>query len=318
MRSRWKILIPVWLASIAIGAAVAQSGHRAGDDPEQARLRCATRVSMALLGQSPDGELLAAEDPRAQVERLLADPAFVTNFARFVNSQLNDEPGEQPVEDASFFLARHVLQQGLPWRELFTGQFMVVPNPETGGPRAIVVDDPDGLGYFRSPAWMRRYAGNEEDGYRLVAAYRIQQNIIGLDLDGIDSVPDQDLSAAGRMAPACSGCHYDSYFALDKVAKILSRVQGEDDDMTFIPPDEGPQEILGGQMIANDAELVEALVDSTDFSFRTCRLAFQYLYGRNENTCEGPLFDRCIDAFEQTGKVQDAIRAVASDASFCE
>ena len=67
-----------------------------------------------------------------------------------------------------------------------------------------VAPDPEGLGYFRSDAWMRRYAGNEEDGYRLSAAYRILQNTTGLELTATTNVagrrPHGD-RAAGRRLP---------------------------------------------------------------------------------------------------------------------
>ena len=52
--------------------------------------------------------------------------------------------------------------------------------------------------------------------------------------------------------------------------------------------------------------------------FRTCRLAFQYLYGRPEANCESALFDRCIDAYTETGDIRAALRTIATDESFCE
>jgi hypothetical protein len=319
MVSRRKAHLTICTILLCLGAAAAHSTDRDDGDPERARLRCATRLSLALTGQSPGADLLAAADPQAQLDQLLANPDFMNRFARFVNSRLNDEPGEVPAEDATFFLARHILQQDRPWHELFDGPYRVAAiTGDNGRPSAEVRDDEGGLGYFRSPRWMRRYAGNEEDGYRLVAAYRIQQNIIGLEIDGVDSAPDMDLTAAGRMAAECRSCHYDSYFALDKVAKVLSRRQGEGNEMSFIPPDEGPQEVLGSHTIASDADLVAALVSSVDFRFRTCRLAFEFLYGRGENSCEAPLFDACVDAFEASGRVQDAIKALAADPGFCE
>ncbi|HLU66644.1 MAG TPA: hypothetical protein VKZ63_10230, partial [Kofleriaceae bacterium] len=283
-----------------------------------ARVRCATRVSLALTGRSPSEELLAAADPQSMARALMATPEFADYFARFVNASFNPEPGMSPAEDASYYLARKIIEEGRPWAELFNGPYRVRPVDIDGKASAEVIDDPDGLGYFRSPVWMRRYAGNEEDGYRLTAAYRILQNTVGLSVDGVDNVPDADLSATGRMAPACRGCHYDSWFALDKVAKILSRRQGEGDQMTFIPPDEGPQEILGGITIGNDAELVNALVESDDFRFRVCRMSFQFLYGRDETTCEGTLFDACMAAFAESGEIQSALEVIVTDPGFCE
>jgi hypothetical protein len=277
-------------------------------------------LSLALTGTAPDAALLGQADPQSQVDALLASDAFVDQFARFINSELNPEPGETPAADATFFLARHVLQNGRPWHELFDGPYDVVAVPAGGGNPATanVVDDPDGLGYFRSRPWMVRYAGNEEEGYMLNAAYRIQQNIIGLDVSAVTTAPGQDISATGRQAAACAGCHYDSYFALDKVAKILPRKSGPDDNPTFSPPTEGPQALLDGRMIADDKALVAALVGSTDHHFRTCRLAFKFLYGRSEATCEAALFDACVDAYTETKDVRAALRTIAQDPGFCE
>jgi hypothetical protein len=309
------------LPAVAL-ASWASIGSSSGEPPvdEAARVRCATRVSMALTGRAPSDALLSELDPQSKVDELLADPAFIDQFARFVNSELNPEPGETPAADATYFVARHVLENNRPWHELFDGKFDVEPVPAAGGNPATarVVDDPAGLGYFRSRPWMVRYAGDEEDGYRLNAAYRIQQNIIGLDVGAVTSTPGTDISATGRMAGACRSCHYDSYFALDKVAKVLSRRTGPAMNPTFEPPTEGPQAVLDGRMIADDAQLVAALVESVDHDFRTCRLAFQFLYGRGEATCEAKLFDACIDAYNASGDVRDALRTIAKDESYCE
>src|SRR5205814_109905 len=133
-------------------------------------------------------------------------------------------------------------------------------------------------------------------GYRLVSAYRILQNTTGLDLTAVTNADGVDITAKGREASGCRGCHYDGWFALDKVAKILSRRKGLGDKMTFEPPSEGPQTLLGGKTISNDEELLTALVGSDHYRFNTCRLAFQFLYGRAETTCEGATFDTCVDA----------------------
>jgi hypothetical protein len=102
------------------------------------------------------------------------------------------------------------------------------------------------------------------------------------------------------------------------VAAVLTKRVGSGDAMTFLAPTAGPQKILGGLTIANDKELVTALVENDGFKFRTCRMAFQFLYGRPENKCEGPAFDRCIDEFSAKKTVQSAIAAVAKDPSFCQ
>jgi hypothetical protein len=319
MRLRFLVALAVPAAAIA---SIATTTRSEGVTPAEdvVRAACATRLSLAVTGRAPSDELLAATDPQAQIDAMLASDAFVEQFARFINSQLNPEPGETPAADATYWLARHVLQNNRPWRELFDGKYRVEVVPAMGMTPATaqVVDDPDGLGYFRSRPWMIRYAGNEEQGYRLNSAFRIQQNIIGLEVSAVTNVPGTDISATGRMAGACRSCHYDSYFALDKVAKVLSRVSGPMNNPTFTPPAEGPQQLLDGRTIANDAELVTALVESTQHKFHTCRLAFQYLYGRAEAQCEAALFDRCVDEYTNTGDVRAALRVIATDQSFCE
>jgi hypothetical protein len=120
------------------------------------------------------------------------------------------------------------------------------------------------------------------------------------------------------MSAACAGCHYQGPFALDLIAKILTRRQGTGDTMTFLPPSEGPQTLLDGQTISDDKSFVTAMVNSTQFSFNACRLAFQFLYGRPEQSCEGPIFDQCMKAFAADGMIQSALSAVANDTSFCQ
>lgn len=301
--------LAVLVAGLTATTALAQ------DAVTRERDRCATRLSIAVLGQSPSSTLLGELDPKTQIPMMLESTAFINRFSRFVNAEMNDEPGMMPAEDAAFYMAREVLTRKLPWKEMFLGKWRVETDSNN---TTRVVADPDGLGFFRSPAWLVRYAGNEEDGYKLSTAYRIMNNVIGLQLVPATNAPDVDISSTGRMAQGCRGCHYDGPFALDKVARVLTKRVGEGEDMTFAPSTEAPQEILGGQIIQDDRQLVEALVNSEDFRFNTCRLVFKYLYGRNEYTCEGPVFDRCMDAFAAAGTVQAAIAAVAGDASFCQ
>lgn len=319
MRLRFLLALGLPVAAFASWASL---GRSSGEPPpdEAARVRCANRVSLALTGAAPSDALLADADPQSKIDALLADDAFVNQFSRFVNSRMNPEPGVTPADDATFFLAQYVLKNNRPWHELFDGKYDIEVVPAAGGNPATarVVANANGLGYFRSRSWMVRYAGNEEEGYRLSSAFRIQQNIIGLDVGAVTSVPGTDISATGRMAPQCRSCHYDSYFALDKVAKILSRRTGPVDNPTFTPSTEPPQQLLDGRSIANDADLVAALVESTDHKFQTCRLAFEFLYGRAEATCEAALFDSCVDAYAASGDVRDALRTIAKDPGFCE
>jgi hypothetical protein len=293
-----------------VGLAAPQPVKADGDPEAVARHeRCATRLAVSLLGKSATAELLAASDPQASVDAMLGDVAFIDRFASFTNSQFNPDPGETKADDASYTLSKFVLTNKKPWKDLFVGAYDVADT---------VTPDPDGLGYFTSKAWMTRYAGNENDGYRIVSAYRILQNTTGLRLTASTATEGVDRTATGRLASPCVNCHYQGWFALDKVAKILSRRSGEGATIKFLPPSEGPQQVLDGKAYANERELVTALVASENFKFNVCRLAFKFLYGREESTCEAPIFDKCVDAFVKDGTMQAAVSAIAKDPTYCQ
>jgi hypothetical protein len=303
--------------ALAVGLAKPQKVRAEGDATEKNE-RCATRLSVAFLGKSPTAQMLGAANPQEGVDALLTDPAFVERFSRFINSEFNPEPGDNEPEDASYFLTKYVLENNKPWKDMFVGQYDVQVTGTGNAATAAIVASPTGLGYFRSRPWMVRYAGNELAGYRIVSAYRILQNTTGLELTATTNTEGVDLSSKGREAPACAQCHYSNWYALDKVARVLSIRKGTGNNMTFDPPKDGPQQILGGQTITDDKGLVEALVASENFKFNTCRLSFKFLYGRAESTCEGKVFDACMDAFNQKGTMQAAIAAVAKDPTFCQ
>lgn len=300
--------------SLAIGLVAGAAASAQELASPEARERCATRVSIALLGASPSMELQANPNPQSMVEGFLATPQFIERFSRFANAQFNSEPGATSEEDAAYHLVKEVLTRNLPWKETFVGPWRV-EKTSTG---VKVMSDPDGLGYFRSTAWLRRYAGNEQDGYKLATAYRIMNNVLGVELVASTNAPDVDISSTGRKSANCASCHYEGPFALDLVARTLTRRVGEGDKMTFAESSEAPQTILGGVVIHNDKELVNAMVSSEDFRFNACRLAFKFVYGRSEYSCEGAVFDRCMDEFKQYGTIQSAIAAVSKDPSFCQ
>lgn len=299
------------LVTLTAGVAAAQSVG-APIDPQQAE-RCAVRLGIAFTGKSPDAALLSQANPQTQVSELLKTTAFIERFARFVNSTFNDEPGATSVEDSAYHLAKYVLTNDKPWTDLFLGPYKV----DTVSGQVQVQDDPNGLGYFRSMPWLKRYAGNEEQGIKLSTAYRMLNNVTGVKLVPSVNAAGADVSATGREGAGCRGCHYDGWFALDRVASVLTKRKGTGANMTFEPPTAGPQALLDGQLISDDKELITALVNSPNFEFNTCRLAFQFLYGRKELACEGPIFDRCVDAFRAEKTIQSALLAVAGDASYC-
>jgi hypothetical protein len=298
------------VAVLATTAAAAQSNEEL-----ERRERCAVRVSIALTGKGPDADLLASEDPQSHADALLDTTDFIERYARFVNTAFNRTPGALAEQDSAYYLAWEVLQNHRPWKEMFLGQYRVEKNAADA---VVVVPDPDGLGYFRSPVWLRRYAGNEPNGIKLSTAYRIFNNTIGLKLVPSTNAPDADVTANGRQSVGCRGCHFDSMYALDLAASVLGKRVGTGDSMTFTPPDGTPVTLLGGITVSNDQELVTALVESEAFRFRTCRLAFNFLFGRNENLCEAPAFDRCMKEFRNQGTLQAAMAAIVKDPAFCQ
>jgi hypothetical protein len=279
--------------------------------------RCATRLSIALTGRSPSSRAMSNPAPQSDVDAYVSGADFQERFSRFINAAFNNDPGATAAEDPAYYMTKYVLQNDLPWQQLFIGPYRV--DLPSGSTTPAVMIDPNGLGYFRSPAWMKRYAGNEEQGIKISTGYRMMNNTLGLVLVASTNAPGADITLTGRQGPGCRACHFDSWFALDKVASILSRKQVDAmGNVTFGPSPATEADILGGMQIHNDRELATALVSSEAFRFRACRLAFIYLYGRPEVTCEGPVFDRCMDAFKATGKITAAVSTVAKDATFCQ
>src|SRR6185369_4214481 len=156
---------PLVAGALALGIGLAKPERARADAASEAQEkaeRCATRLSVAFLGKSPSAELLANKDPQSAVDGMLSDAAFIERFGRFINSEFNNDPGEKVEEDASYTMTKYILTNDKPWKEMFVGQYNVTDT---------VTADANGLGYFRSDAWMRRYAGNEEAGYRISSAY---------------------------------------------------------------------------------------------------------------------------------------------------
>jgi len=302
------------IISIAAVLIAATSFAQTSDELAQ-RERCAVRMSIAITGKAPDANLLASQDPQAMADSLLTTTDFVERYARFINTQFNRTPGASAEQDSAYYLAWEVLQKNKPWKEMFLGQYRVEKN---AADVVVVVADANGLGYFRSPSWLKRYAGNEPNGVKLSTAYRIFNNTIGLKLVPSTNAPDADITANGRQSVGCRGCHFDGMYALDLAASVLGKRVGTGDTMTFSPPDGTPVTLMGGSTVTNDKELVTALVESESFRFRTCRLAFNFLYGRNENRCEAPAFDRCMKEFRNTGTLQSAVAAIVKDPAFCQ
>jgi hypothetical protein len=271
--------------------------------------RCATRLAIAFTGKTATTEQLSSPDPKLFIDRHLDSEDFRERFARFINTEFNAAPGATSLEDAPYHIAKQVLKDDRPWSDMFLGKFRLSPVASN----VAVFEDESGLGYFRSEDWYRRYEGNEEQGIKLSTAYRIMNNVVGLKLTAVTASPNSDQTASGRQAAPCNGCHFDGWYALDRVAQILPK-RGQ----RFDAYSGGAREMLGGKQIANDKELVTALVESENFSVNACRLSFKFLYGREDNGCEAATFDRCVDTFKVEKKITSALAAIAREPGFCE
>lgn len=308
------------LAIVAVAALVqttsARSAHADGEDKADFNERCASRIAITLLGRSATPAEQSSADPQAAIGAMLKTAEFHDRFASFVNAQFNGGPAEAPKDDPIYYLAHHVVSQNKPWTDLFLGAYDVRATAD--GASAEVLPAEAGLGYFRTKAWMDRYAGNEPTGLRLSAAYHIIQNTVGLTVPASVAIPGEDRTAAGRQAPGCRGCHFESWFALDKTASVLSRkVTAANGTISYNAAAVQPTQVLG-KTIADDKDMVTTLVASDGFKVAQCRLVFKFLYGREENQCEAELFDRCVDALTEDKTITSAIAVVAKDPSFCQ
>lgn len=317
LRTHSRIGLGVLVPAVAIAAALAtgRGAHAEGSDQDQteAKERCAIRLSIALLGKSADPGQITAADPQSAVDGMVDSPDFAEQWARFVNSEFNGGPATSATADPVYYMAKYIVTQKKPWTDAFIGPYTVAATTDA----MEVKDDPNGLGYFRSPSWMQRYAGNESAGYMLSAAFRIIHNTTGITLTPSVGNPGDDRTATGRANQPCRQCHFDAWYALDTFAKLLPRRKGQGDQMTFTPPTDGPQMLLGKQL-ADDKAMVNALVDSDAWRFNQCRVVFKFLYGRPENQCEAKVFDACVDALSQKKTIQAAVATVAKDPSFCQ
>ena len=281
--------------------------------------QCVNRISYAITGAPASLDLLETAEPHDELEidRMIATDAFKERFARFVNSEMNDEPGQSSAEDATYHMALYALNNNLKWSEVFVGKYNVVENNN----RVRVVADNSGIGYIKSQAWMERYAGNEGNGVRINTAYRVMQNTFGLELVAADLPADADTTIAGRnTTQPCKSCHFDQVTALDPVANAFPNVL-RDNNLGFegfAPVSNEPVEVLGRNVVTGELGLMNLLVESLDHKYFVCETAYKFLTGREENTCNKAVMDKCLASFEASGLLQDAIKSIASDKTFCQ
>lgn len=287
----------------------------AAQTPDDATQRCTRRISQTLgIGFRASVQSLAGAAPQTKVRTWLESRDAIATFAGFINARFSPAPGANLAEEGVAAAVRFIVTNKKPWKELFTGRYKI------NHTNNLITEDPTApaLGYFGSVGWQKRYLGNAPDGLMLTAAYRTMQNTVGLKLLPSAENGEGDVTATGRERAECRGCHFDSPYALDYVARLLPRKVGTGGGAR---PEKVPvtaQTIFNGVQVRDHEHLVEVLVSSDAFLFRTCRLAFEFAYGRPESACEAAMFDRCVDAFARTGMIQDALASYLEDPQYCE
>ncbi len=312
------VAVLLLLPSLALAQSLANA------TPEQLKARrCWEKTALALTGTSEPGAFGrddAGFPPLFQPELVplyfgdaIYQPRFSNRFAGFVSSKWQREQSTEKAQNVPFLIVQYVVGRGLPWKKVFLGGYDV----DFTENRGTVFESPTGLGYFRVLEWRRQYAGNEVAGYKLSTAYRMLNNTLGIRLTAAANNTLGDASAVGRAAAGCTGCHFNGSYPLDLIARVLERRQGFGDKMTFVPATDGPQ-MLWGQQVASDEELLKLLVGSEAFTFNSCRLAFEFLYGRPESACEAPVFDACVAALERDGTIQAALMGMIQHPDYCQ
>jgi hypothetical protein len=257
-----------------------------------------------------------AGTPQARVPEFLAQPGFRRRWAAFLNSRFNAQPGLTAEEDVMTAVIEYVLANNRPWKDVFVGRFAM------SGPYGYPKIEEDVAapphGFFGLGSWQKRYAGNEENGVMLQAAYRILRAVIGLELVPSPQNATGDATLTGRQRAECRSCHFDSPYGLDKVAALLPwRRNGIGSRLTIEPQAPTPQVLFDGRTVHSLDELLAVAVESDAFHFWSCRLAFEYAVGRPETGCEAPVFDACVDALKATGDIRAGIAAILQDPSYC-
>lgn len=299
-----------WVVGCFVAGVITAASWARADDT----LVCNQKLFHTLFSRAPSAAELVAPDPLSRVDQHLTHDEFRETFARFVNARFNWGPKERRDENPVYNMVReYILGRDRPWRDLFTAQVDVVGQNVNSDARAV--------GYFEGRYWKARYAGNEEDGYKLRTAYLIMNNIIGLNLEAITVTANGGSSRNDREDPdsVCYTCHVAADFALDKVARILDRVDrsASDAQNTIFTDAEGPAQVIYGETIQDLRGLAEMLVERDDFDNNACRLAFAFVFGREEEGTEPATFAGCLEAFRATGDIRDAVRHYLESDLFC-
>lgn len=277
--------------------------------------QCSQKLYNTLFQRPPTQDELKSPFPLAQLPAMLRSNSFRDVFARFVNAKMNTGPSNKLDDNIIYTLVKnHVLRGDKPWHELFNGQ--------VSASGSIISEDANAIGYFENANWKQRYAGNEEDGYRLRSAYLIINNVIGLNLDAITVTSTGGSARNDRKNPqsVCYSCHYASEFALDKIANILTKVDREasaNGSIVFTPEPEGPNQTLFNTNVSNLSDLVNTLIAQDQFNTQACSLAFEFLFARQEGGTEPALMNQCISQFKQSQKITDAVALFVQSPIFC-
>ena len=309
-----KRLIRPW-GNLALAASLLASAPSFAETAMQ----CSQKLHTTLYGRSATATELSIANPMANVDAMMKNKEFIEKFSKYVNAHMNWLPGAgkngNPVYMAMRFFLFNDREGEKPWHELFTGGYSTYDNGYNKSESAT--------GYFSNREWQKVYKGNEEFGYQLRAAYLILNNQIGLNLEALTVNNSGGSGRSARQDPnsVCVTCHFNTEFALDRIASILPLVdrKGSDAQNTLFLGAPGPfnQEIYG-QKVNNLKELTVALAGLEQFNSNACHIAFKFVFGRNERGADKEIFQACLTEFKESGYITSAVKHFVDSPIFCK
>ena len=281
-------------------------------------MQCSQKLHSTLYGRSATSQELNIANPMSTVDAMMSNDEFIEKFSMYVNAHMNWLPGDGKRNNPVYMAMKYYIfkdNQEKPWKELFTGGYDLYDNGYN--PRE------DNSGYFSDRNWKKVYKGNEEFGYKLRTAYLILNNQIGLNLEALTVNNAGGSGRNARQDPnnVCVACHFNSDFALDRIAQILPLVDRQSSDAQNLIEIAalGPfnQEIYG-QTVSNLKELTEVLASLDAFNTNACNIAFQFVFGREHRGADKAIFEQCVDEFKQDGHITASVKHFVDSDIFCK
>ncbi|HEY7772414.1 MAG TPA: hypothetical protein VIC26_04480 [Marinagarivorans sp.] len=281
-------------------------------------MQCSQKLHSTLYGRSATAAELTIADPMSHVDEMMSNDEFIEKFSMYINAHMNWLPGDGKRQNPVYMAMKHYIfqdNQEKPWKELFTGGYSLYDNGYN--PRE------EKTGYFSDRNWKQVYKGNEEFGYKLRTAYLILNNQIGLNLDALTVNSTGGSGRDARQDPdnVCVACHFNSDFALDRIAQILPLVDRESSDAQNLIEIAAPgpfNQLIYGQPVSSLEDLTAVLSTLDAFNTNACNIAFQFVFGRDHRGADKALFDQCVTEFKTDGRITTSVKHFLESDIFCQ